>query len=106
MQPEPAPLRLFGWHSQPFPPPDTHHPAMTDWPALVFEQRMNTPVSIAAILAGQANNIASEDGFVRPGLRFITNHGSRDAQRTANTPLRVTALLLDMLNGLSPSRWA
>jgi hypothetical protein len=79
---------------------------MTDLPALIFEQRMNTPVSIATILAGQANNIASEDGFVRPGLRFITNRGSRDAQRTANTPLRVNALLFNMLDGLSPSRRA
>jgi hypothetical protein len=46
---------------------------MTHLPALIFEQRMNTPISIAAILAGQANNIASEDGLVRPRLRFITN---------------------------------
>ncbi len=46
---------------------------MTDSPALIFEQCMNPPVSIAAILAGQANNVASEDGFVPPGLRFIAN---------------------------------
>jgi hypothetical protein len=46
---------------------------MTDLPALIFEQRMNSPVSIATILAGQANNIASEDRLVCPRLRFIAN---------------------------------
>jgi len=46
---------------------------MTHLPALTFEQRMNAAVSIAAILAGQANNVAGEDGFVCPGLRLIAN---------------------------------
>jgi hypothetical protein len=46
---------------------------MAHLPALIFEQRMNAPVSVTAILAGQANNIASKSGFVRPGLRLIAN---------------------------------
>jgi len=92
IQAEPAPFRLFSWHTQPFPPPDTHHPAMADLPAPTCEQRMNTPVSITAILAGQANHVAREDGFVRPGLRCIANRRSGDAQRPTDSSFRVTAL--------------
>jgi hypothetical protein len=46
---------------------------MTHLPALIFEQRMNTAVSIPTVLTGQANNVAGEDGFVCPRLRLIAN---------------------------------
>lgn len=73
VQPEAAPFRLLGGYSQPFPAPDAHHATMTHLPALIFEQRMNASVSVAPILSGQPNNVASEDGFVRPRLRLIAN---------------------------------
>ncbi len=79
---------------------------MAHLPALIFKQRMNTAVSVPTVLTGQANDGAREDRLVRPWLRFIANRGSGDAQRTADTSLRVTVLLFDMLDGLSPSRRA
>ena len=58
IQPQPPAFWLFRRHLQPFTTPQPHHPAMADLPSLRLQQRMDTPVSVTAILPRQPHNRA------------------------------------------------
>ena len=75
IEPEPTPLRLFGWHFQPLAPPDPLDPLVIDDPASGRSQELrDIPVAVAAILASEFDDVGGQSLFVisprrRPPLR-------------------------------------
>ena len=59
IEPKPPPLRLLRWHLQPLTPPDPCDPLPVDPPAGSAQQRGDPAVAVAAILAGEVDNLGS-----------------------------------------------
>ena len=71
VEPQAAPLGLFGWYFQPLTPPDALHPLEAHMPALLFQQPVDAPVAIATILACQCDNRCCQGILIGTALRKL-----------------------------------
>ena len=63
-QPEPAAFGLFMGDLQPLASPDPFDPLVVDDPARLLQQPSDLAIAVAAVLAGQRNNVGGEQLFV------------------------------------------
>ena len=98
IEPQTAPLGLFSWHFQPLTPPDALHAVQAHIPTVLFQQPVDAPVAVPAVLAGQVNNGRGESVFVRTALGKLALCRSMLAKSTAGSTLRDCQLVHDMIN--------
>jgi hypothetical protein len=60
VQPQSTSLGLLVRHLQTLASPDAQYPTMTDFPAIRFKQSMNPAITVAAVLACQPDDGASQ----------------------------------------------
>ena len=70
-QPEPAALGLFMGDLQPLALPDPLDPFVVDDPARLLQQPGDLAITVAAVLAGQCDNVGGEPLFVFSAPRYL-----------------------------------
>lgn len=106
-EPEPAPLRLFGWNFKPLASPDPLDPLVVDHPAGGRSQKLrDLPAAVAAILASEFDNVGGQSFFVisprrRPPLRRTVL-----SEYPANPALGQLQLRSDVINAGAAARGA
>ena len=104
IQPQPAPLRLLRWNLQALAPPDAFDTLVVHAPAFRAQQRRDPPITIAAILPGQADDSRRKRCFIirddwlialrRPWLaKNLTGMAFTHPVRPPNVPHTATAAL-------------
>src|SRR5690606_29900717 len=87
--PAPAFLRLFGWNLQPLLPPDALDPLVVDHPAHLAAQKLgDLAIAIAAIAAGQCDDVLGQLLLVVPAARNTPLRGAMLPQHEAYPALR------------------
>ena len=87
VQPEATTLWLPGGNLQPLASPDPLDPLVVDEPAGPAQQLGDLAVAIAAILAGQFNEIGCEPLFIVTALRDLALRRAVLAERRTGAPL-------------------
>ena len=87
VQPELASLGLLGRHFESFAAPDSHHPAMTNRPAVSLKQCMHAAITVTTVLRCNTQYVCGQCRLIRSGLRGIANRVPGNAQRFADMPL-------------------
>ena len=87
IQPQSATLGLLLGHFKALTPPDAHHPAMADLPALRSEQSMDPAVTVPPILARKPQDICCQGFLILTRLRDVAYRVTGNAQRLADAPL-------------------
>src|SRR5690606_23569067 len=86
---EPAFLRLFGWNLQPLLPPDALDPLVVDHPAHLAAQKLgDLAIAVAAIAAGQCNDVLGQLLLVVPAARNTPLRGAMLPKHEAYPALR------------------
>ena len=98
VEPEPTLLRLLLRHLQPLPPPDPLDAFGVHHPAGIAQQRRNPAVAIAAVLAGERNDVRRQGGFVGAAPRHLALRRSMLSQDAARPALRHVQLRHDVLD--------
>ena len=106
VKPQAMTLGLLVRHPQAFAPPDAHHPAMADRPALCLQQGVNPAIAVAPVPTRQPDDAARQGCFIVSRLRLVAHRVPGNAQRLTDAPLGVAAGRLDMGHRLAPSRRA
>src|SRR5690606_35140917 len=88
-EPEPALLRLFGRNLQPLLSPNALDPLVVDHPAHLAAQKLgDLAIAIAAIPAGQCNDVLGQLLLVVPAVGHAALRGAMLPQHTAYPALR------------------
>jgi hypothetical protein len=87
VEPQPASWLLLFGYLQPFTTPDPLDSVLADLPARSLEQRRDSAISIAAILAGQRNDGLSQSIFIFTLCRPVALRAPGLPQQKARMPL-------------------
>lgn len=88
IEPKPASLRLFLWDLQPLAAPDAFDPLVIDDPARRRSQKLSDlPVTVAAILAGEFDDVGDQPFFIISPRRRPPLRRSVLSEHTADPPL-------------------
>jgi hypothetical protein len=87
-------------------PPDPLHPAVTDRPASLAQQGGDLAIAIAAILAGQFDDIGRQPFGILSAPRGFALRGAMLPERHTGAALRDVQMLADMLNAGATTRGA
>lgn len=89
IEPKPASPGLFGWNLQPLLPPDALDPLVVDHPARLAAQKLgDLAIAVAAIAAGQCNNVVGQLLLIVPAARNAALRGAMLPQSTIYPALR------------------
>jgi hypothetical protein len=106
-QPEPASFGLSDGHLQPLAPPDPLDPLVVDDPACRRSQHLrDLPIAIAAILAGQFDDVGGQPLLVVLPLRNAALRGSVLPEHAADPPLGQLQLGSNMVDAGAAARRA
>jgi len=98
-QPKPAAFGLLGGNFKPLLPPDPFNPLVVDDPTRARPQQLRDfAVAIAAILAGEFDDIASQRCFVIASSGCLALSGAVLTERRARATLGDLELTPNMLN--------
>ena len=103
---QPCPLRLPLRHFQPLPAPDTLNALLVHQPARVPQQRPDPPVTVAAILSRQSNDVGRQRGLIISYPWSLTLRRPGLPQHTAGKPLRHAELIHGVLHTIPAARRA
>src|SRR5690606_22683104 len=82
-------LRLFGWNLKPLLPPDALDPLVVDHPAHLAAQKLgDLAIAVAAIAAGQCNDVLAQLLLVVPAARNTPLRGAMLPKHEAYPALR------------------
>lgn len=98
IEPQPPPLGLFLWDLQPLTPPDPLDPLLVDQPAGCTQQRRDPAIAVAAILAGQLDDVGRERSLIVGRLRNLALRGPVLAKHPAGPSLGHTQLSLNTIH--------
>ena len=87
VQPQTAPLRLPWGNLQPLAPPDPFDPLVVDEPSSPAQQLGDLAIAIAAVLAGQFDDVGGQPLFVLTALRDLTLCRAMLAERRTGATL-------------------
>ena len=105
-QPEATTLRLPGRNLQPLAAPDPLHPLVVDEPAGPAQQLGDLAIAIAAILAGQLDDVGGQPLLVVTALRNLTLRRAMLAERRTGAALGDGQLSSNMLDAGAATRGA
>jgi hypothetical protein len=106
-QPKPAALGLPGGNFQPLAPPYPFDPLVVDDPARARPQQLrDLPIAIAAILAGQFDDVGRQPFLVVSALGNAALRGSVLSERPAYPPLGQLQFGSDVINAGPAARGA
>ncbi len=104
-EPQSATLGLPVRNLEPFAPPDPLDPLVVDQPAGPARQLGDLAIAVAAILAGQFDDVGRQPLFIRSALRVPALRRAMLTERRTGTALGDGQLPSDMLNaGAAPRR--
>ncbi len=106
VQPEPPLFLLLLRNLQPFAPPDTFDPLVVHVPARIVEQTCDHPISVAAILICQLDDIVGQPVFVDTSLRSFALCGSMLPKCAAGPALGNAKLLPHTVDAFATTRRA
>ena len=89
---------MFSRNPQAFPSPDALHPILADQPPALSQQRCDSSITEAAVLAGQGQDRLREPILVIGLRRLITLRGSPLPHQSAGMPFTET-FVPGVLNG-------
>ena len=90
IEPEPGPFRLLLGDFQPFALPDPLHPLVVHMPARVTEHGRDPAVAVAAILAGQLDDVGGQPFLIVAAPWNLALGGAVLAERAADPALGLT----------------
>src|SRR6516162_8342388 len=102
--PQPTSRDLLGWHFQPLAPPDTLHPILPHAPPGVPEQRRDSSVPVAPILAGQRDNGPRQGILIGSVDRRVALAAAPLTQQPAGVPFRQPVLSPSVCHRAPPAR--
>jgi hypothetical protein len=105
-KPQTATLWLLVGDLQPFAAPDALDPLIVDQPAGPARQLGDLAIAVAAILAGQLNDVGRQPLFVGTALRDLTLRRTMLTERRTGAALGDGQLPSNMLNAGAASRRA
>ncbi len=106
VEPEPALLRLLVRDLQPFAPPDPLDPLRVHMPTGVVQQTGDHAIAVAAVLAGQLDDVVGEANLVTTAPRQPALGRAVLAERAAGPALRDAEGLPHALDAAPPTRRA
>jgi len=106
VQPQATALRLFLRNLQPLASPDPLYPLVVDEPASPAQQRGYLAIAVAAILAGQLDEIGCQPLFIITALRDLTLCRTMLAERGTGAALGDGQLPSNMLDAGAATRRA
>jgi hypothetical protein len=106
VQPEPTALRLLLGNLQPLASPDPLDPLVVDQPASPAQQRGDLAIAVAAILAGQLDDVGRQPRFILMALRDLALGRAMLAERRTGAALGDRQLAPNMLNAGAATRGA
>jgi hypothetical protein len=92
---------LLVWDLQPLAPPDPLDPLVIDEPARITQQRGNLAITVAAVLAGQFDDISGQPFFVVAPRWRLALRRAMLSERRAGTTLGDVKLTSDMIDANS-----
>jgi hypothetical protein len=105
-QPETTALRLPGRNLQPLASPDPFHPLVIDEPADPAQQLGDLAIAIAAILAGQLDDVGRQLLLIVTAPRDLALRRAMLTERRTGAALRDGQLPSNMLNASAATRRA
>ena len=90
VEPEPPPFGLFCWDFQPLTTPDALNTLPVHHPPRCPQKRRDPAVSVAAILAGELDDVSCQSHFIVGRCRHPALRGPMLSQGPACPPLRYT----------------
>ena len=106
IQPESPAFRLSGGNLQPLTPPDPLDPLVIDQPARVAQQRGDLAIAIAAILAGEFDDVGRQPLFIVTAPRDLALRRAMLAERRTGAALGDGELPSNMLDAGAATRGA
>jgi len=98
VEPQTAPLGLFHWHFQPFPPPDPIDAFDVDPPAFGNQHLADAPVAVAAVPGCQPHNVSRQSRFVVGRLQMPPLRRTRLSDDRTRATLRDIQLRTHVLD--------
>ena len=105
-EPEPPAFGLFGGNFQPLAPPNPFDPLVVDLPADVTQQGRDLAVAVAAILAGEFNDVSRQSLFIVTAPRHLALRRAMLPERRTGTTLGHVERPADMLDANAAARGA
>ena len=105
-QPQTTAFGLLLRHLQPLTPPDPFHPPVADRPPCLAQQGGDLAIAIAAILAGQFDDIGRQPFGILPAPRDLALRRAMLPERRTGTALGDVQMLSDMLDAGATTRGA
>ena len=106
IEPKAAPLGLLGWNFQPFASPDAFDTLVVDKPTSLPEQRGDPAVAIAAVFAGEFNDVGGQPFLIFSPSRRLALRRTVLAEYPTRPALGNAKLLPDVLDARPASRRA
>ena len=105
-QPQPSAFGLLGRHFQPLPPPDALYPAVADRPARLTQQGSDLAIAIAAVLAGELDDVSGQTVGIFSAPRHLALRRAVLPERRTGATLGDVQVLTNVLDAGATTRGA